>query len=88
MPSLSDPTLIIVAAGSFLFISSAVKIFAAECRHQMELHLVQVRAMEIRNAYARQILSLREGRETAVPGPVARIEPRSQPSGEAGARAA
>jgi hypothetical protein len=56
---LSEPVLVVVGIGTLAFTLAAAKIMAAEAARTLEVHLLQVKAITLRNAYHRQILALR-----------------------------
>ena len=61
----SEPVLIAVGMGLVAFLLAFSRIMTAEAKRALDVHFVHVKAVELRNAYARSILALRPGAEDA-----------------------
>ena len=57
----SEPVLIAVGMGLGAFLLAFSRIMTAEAKRALDVHFVHVKAVELRNAYARSILALRPG---------------------------
>ncbi len=85
-----EPLLIVVGLGVTGFVLAAMAIASATAQDSIKRHMVQVRAMELRNEYLRTVLALRglPDPTAATPSPAEPAAEPAPPATEAAPRAA
>lgn len=96
MHGLNEAGLIVVGLGTAVFMLAMSRIVTAEAARVLDVHFLQVKAMKLRNEYARTILAMRadnapgggggRGAEPIVVSPIDEVESGSDARG--GRRAA